>query len=69
MIGTSHCRWANGSLPALLGATRAVEVRHQGRIARRLERQQATRRVADTDRAEVVDDLAHQAGLVLKNVA
>jgi signal transduction histidine kinase len=58
----------NGTLPALSDATRAVEVRHQGELLGALS---VTKRRGETltpIEEKLVDDLAHQAGLVLKNV-
>jgi signal transduction histidine kinase len=58
----------NGSLPALADATRAAEVRHQGELLGALS---VTKRRGETltpIEEKLVDDLAHQAGLVLKNV-
>jgi signal transduction histidine kinase len=59
---------SNGTLPALEGATRAVEVRHQGELLGALS--VITRRGETLTPIEekLVDDLAHQAGLVLRNV-
>ena len=59
---------SNGTLPALGDATRAVEVRHQGELLGALS---VTKRRGETltpIEEKLVDDLAHQAGLVLKNV-
>jgi signal transduction histidine kinase len=58
----------NGTRPALDDATRAVEVRHQGELLGALS---VTKRRGETltpIEEKLVDDLAHQAGLVLKNV-
>ncbi|HEX6538489.1 MAG TPA: histidine kinase [Candidatus Dormibacteraeota bacterium] len=58
----------DGVLPAIPGATRAVEVRHQGELLGVLSvvkrRGESLTPVED----KLLDDLAHQAGLVLKNV-
>jgi signal transduction histidine kinase len=59
---------SNGTLPAVTDATRAVEVRHQGELLGALS---VTKRRGETltpIEQKLVDDLAHQAGLVLKNV-
>ncbi|MGA7987841.1 MAG: sensor histidine kinase [Candidatus Dormiibacterota bacterium] len=59
---------SNGSLPALAGATRTVEVRHQDELLGALS---VTKRRGETltpIEQKLFDDLAHQAGLVLKNV-
>jgi signal transduction histidine kinase len=59
---------ANGSLPALSGATRAVEVRHQGELLGALSVSKRRGEALTPIEQKLVDDLAHQAGLVLKNV-
>ena len=59
---------SNGTLPAFDDATRLVEVRHQGDLLGALS---VTKRRGETltpIEQKLVDDLAHQAGLVLKNV-
>jgi signal transduction histidine kinase len=58
----------NGSLPALPGATRAVEVRHQGELLGALSVSTRRGEALTPIEEKLVDDLAHQAGLVLKNV-
>ncbi len=58
----------NGSLPALSGATRAVEVRHQGELLGALSVSKRRGEALTPVEEKLVDDLAHQAGLVLKNV-
>src|SRR4029077_11367041 len=67
--GALHSRpMSTGTWPALLEATRAVEVRHQGELLGALS---VTKRRGETlspIEGKLVDDLAHQAGLVLKNV-
>ena len=58
----------NGTLPALDDATQTVEVRHQGELLGALS---VTKRRGETltpIEEKLVADLAHQAGLVLKNV-
>ena len=58
----------DGSLPPLPGVTRAAEVRHQGELLGALT---VTKRRGETltpVEEKLLDDLAHQAGLVLKNV-
>jgi len=58
----------NGTLPAFGDATNAVEVRHQGELLGALS---VTKRRGETltpIEEKLVNDLAHQAGLVLKNV-
>jgi signal transduction histidine kinase len=58
----------NGTLPALPGATRAVEVRHQGELLGALSVSKRRGETMTPIEEKLVDDLAHQAGLVLKNV-
>jgi signal transduction histidine kinase len=59
---------SNGTLPALPGATRAVEVRHQGELLGVLSVNKRRGEALTPIEQKLVDDLAHQAGLVLKNV-
>ena len=59
---------SNGRLPALAGATKAVEVRHQGELLGALSVSKRRGETLTPIEAKLVDDLAHQAGLVLKNV-
>ena len=59
---------SNGTLPELPEATRAVEVRHQGELLGALSVSKRRGEVLTPIEAKLVDDLAHQAGLVLKNV-
>ena len=58
----------DGALPRFPGATRAVEVRHQGELLGALT--VTTRRTDSLTPVEekLLDDLGHQAGLLLKNV-
>ncbi len=58
----------NGTLPALPEATRAVEVRHQGELLGALSVSKRRGEALTPIEEKLVDDLAHQAGLVLKNV-
>ena len=58
----------NGTLPALPGVTRAVEVRHQGELLGALSVSKRRGEALTPIEEKLVDDLAHQAGLVLKNV-
>jgi signal transduction histidine kinase len=58
----------NGTLPELPGATRAVEVRHQGELLGALSVNKRRGEALTPIEEKLVDDLAHQAGLVLKNV-
>ena len=59
----------NGTLPALPGATRAVEVRHQGELLGALSVSKRRGEALTPIEGKLFDDLAHQAGLVLKNVS
>ncbi len=58
----------NGTLPAMTGVTRVVDVRHQselfGALSVTMRRSESLTPVEE----KLLDDLAHQAGLVLKNV-
>ena len=58
----------NGTQPALGHATRAVEVRHQGELLGALSVTKRRGEALTPIEQKLVDDLAHQAGLVLKNV-
>jgi signal transduction histidine kinase len=58
----------NGTLPALGDATRGVEVRHQGELLGALSVTKRRGENLTPIEEKLVDDLAHQAGLVLKNV-
>ena len=58
----------NGKLPELPGATRSVEVRHQGDLLGALSVNTRRGEALTPIEQKLVDDLAHQAGLVLKNV-
>lgn len=58
----------NGSLPVLEDATRAVEVRHRGEVLGALSVNKRRGEALTPIEEKLVDDLAHQAGLVLKNV-
>jgi signal transduction histidine kinase len=59
---------SNGTLPALVDATRAVEVRHQGELLGALSVSKRRGEGLTPIEEKLVDDLAQQAGLVLKNV-
>ena len=59
---------SNGTLPALPGVTRAVEVRHQGELLGALSVEKRRGESLTPVEEKLLDDLAHQAGLVLKNV-
>jgi signal transduction histidine kinase len=58
----------DGMLPTLPGATRAVEVRHQGEVLGALSVNKRRGETLTPIEGKLIDDLAHQAGLVLKNV-
>jgi signal transduction histidine kinase len=59
---------SNGTLPAIEDATRSVEVRHQGELLGALSVSKRRGESLTPIEEKLVDDLAHQAGLVLKNV-
>lgn len=59
---------SNGSLPTLPPATRAVEVRHQGEVLGALSVSKRRGEALTPIEDKLIDDLAQQAGLVLKNV-
>ncbi|HEX6538488.1 MAG TPA: sensor histidine kinase [Candidatus Dormibacteraeota bacterium] len=59
---------SNGRLPLLPGMTRAVEVRHQGELLGALSVEKRRGEALTPVEDKLLDDLAHQAGLVLKNV-
>jgi signal transduction histidine kinase len=59
---------SNGTLPSLGGASKAVEVRHQGELLGALSVTKRRGEFLTPIEEKLVDDLAHQAGLVLKNV-
>jgi signal transduction histidine kinase len=59
---------SNGALPALGDVTRSVEVRHQGELLGALSVTKRRGESLTPIEEKLVDDLAHQAGLVLKNV-
>ena len=58
----------NEAFPALVGETSAVEVRHQGELLGALSVSKRRGEALTPIEQKLVDDLAHQAGLVLKNV-
>jgi signal transduction histidine kinase len=59
---------SNGSLPAVPDATTSVEVRHQGELLGALSVNKRRGETLTPIEQKLVDDLANQAGLVLKNV-
>jgi signal transduction histidine kinase len=59
---------SNGTLPEFAGATQAVEVRHQGELLGALSLSKRKGEALTPIEMKLVDDLALQAGLVLKNV-
>ena len=58
----------NGQVPAIPGVTQAVEVRHQGELLGALSVIKRRGEALTPVEQKLLDDLAHQAGLVLKNV-
>ena len=67
-IRVSQSVTETGEIPALPGATRAVEVRHQGDLLGALTVVKRRGESLTPVEEKLLDDLAHQAGLVLKNV-
>ncbi len=59
---------SNGSLPTLPDSSRVVEVRHQGELLGALSVTKRRGEALTPIEDKLVDDLARQAGLVLKNV-
>jgi signal transduction histidine kinase len=59
---------SDGTLPPLPAVTRAVEVRHQGELLGALTVTKRRGESLTPVEEKLLDDLAHQAGLVLKNV-
>ena len=59
---------SNGSLPEIPGATAAVRVEHQGRLLGALSVMKRKGDPVTPTEQKLIDDLAHQAGLVLRNV-
>jgi signal transduction histidine kinase len=68
IAATRSVPMSNGTLPALAEVTRAVEVRHQGELLGALTVTKRRGESLTPIEQKLVDDLAHQAGLVLKNV-
>jgi signal transduction histidine kinase len=60
--------FVNGALPQLPGVTRAVEVRHQGELLGALSVVKRRGESLTPVEEKLLADLAHQAGLMLKNV-
>jgi signal transduction histidine kinase len=58
----------NGATPAIPGANRSVVVRHQGEVLGALTITKRRGESITPIEVKLMDDLAHQAGLVLKNV-
>jgi signal transduction histidine kinase len=58
----------NGATPAIPGADRSVAVRHQGEVLGALTITKRRGESITPIEIKLMDDLAHQAGLVLKNV-
>jgi signal transduction histidine kinase len=59
---------SNGSLPEIPGATTSVPVEHQGRLLGALSVIKRKGDPVTPTEQKLIDDLAHQAGLVLRNV-
>ncbi|MGA8667606.1 MAG: histidine kinase [Candidatus Dormiibacterota bacterium] len=59
---------SNGSLPEIPGATTSVPVEHQGRLLGALSVVKRRGDPVTPTEQKLIDDLAHQAGLVLRNV-
>ena len=58
----------DGAVPPLPGATRTVEVLHQGNVLGALSVEKRRSEALTPVEGKLLDDLAHQAGLILKNV-
>jgi signal transduction histidine kinase len=67
-VGYEPLPMANGTLPELPGVTRVVAVRHQGEILGALSVVKRRGEALTPLEQKLLHDLAHQAGLVLKNV-
>ena len=67
-VWPSTARSEDGSLSDASGATHYVEVRHQGELLGALSVDKRRGEQLTPVEMKLVDDLAHQAGLVLKNV-
>jgi signal transduction histidine kinase len=65
---TEPVKLVGGALPDMPGANRAVEVRHQGELLGALTVSKRPGESLTPVEENLVDDLASQAGLVLKNV-
>jgi signal transduction histidine kinase len=65
---TEPVKLVGGALPDMPGADRAVEVRHQGELLGALTVSKRPGESLTPVEENLVDDLASQAGLVLKNV-
>ena len=68
LVGYEPRAMVNGTLPDLPGATRAVAVRHQQDLLGALSVVKRRGESLTPVEEKMLDDLAHQAGLVLKNV-
>jgi signal transduction histidine kinase len=66
--GTEPRRIVDDALPAMPGADRVVEVRHQGELLGALAISKRAGESLTPIEEKLVEDLAQQAGLVLKNV-
>jgi len=68
VVAPSPVPMGDGTLPGMSGATRAVAVRHQGDVLGALSVSKRRGDGLTPIEEKLVDDLAQQAGLVLKNV-
>jgi signal transduction histidine kinase len=67
-VGYEPLTMANGSLPDIKGASRVVAVRHQDELLGALTVTKRQGEALTPIEEKLLTDLAHQAGLVLKNV-
>ena len=68
VVGYEPVAISDGKLPIFQGASSAVEVRHQDELLGALTIGKRPGEALTPIEAKLLDDLAHQAGLVLKNV-
>ena len=68
VVGYEPLPMSDGELPSFPGTSSAVEVRHQDELLGALTVGKRTGEALTPIEAKLLDDLAHQAGLVLKNV-
>jgi signal transduction histidine kinase len=67
-VGIHPVLMSNGSLPDLPGATTSARVEHQGELLGALSVAKRKGEPLTPTEAKLIGDLAHQAGLVLRNV-